>query len=86
MHAEVNFTVMSTALNYNRPHELTENFVLSNERLTCCLNTMLKENYTHALSFCWKNGELTCLATSHATVPNMLCHLNEQLFLQTNIC
>jgi len=87
VHAKVNLTVMSTALNYNRQHELTENFILSNERLTCCLNTMLKEeNYTHTHSLYWKNGELMLLATSHAAVPNMLCHLNQRPFLHTNIC
>lgn len=87
MHAEANFTVMSTALNYNRPRELNEKFLLSNERLTCCLNTMLKgELHIHTFSLYGKNGKLTFLATSRTTVPNMLCHLNEQPFLQTNIC
>lgn len=49
MDAEVYFTVVFTALNYKKPHELAENLILSKEKFTCCLNTMLKENYTHTL-------------------------------------
>lgn len=83
MHAEVNFTVMSKALNYNRPHELTENSILSNnDRLTCCLNTVIRDLYLYRHL---EDGELIFSAVFHTTVPHMLSDLNEQPFLQSNI-